>query len=504
MNQKACGPNPGHRMWKRFALVSLTLVFVLSMIIDTAGQGTLASVSVAQVPGQKDASAAATTLIFQRGVYPDIYYTGVVDTYISLYDPDVNYATLQTLRIHPNNAGRERVLIKFDISRIPSDSVVEEATLYFYAWYWTQAFPLTVRAYRVVKHWNVGDATWNRATATDFWLTAGCNNPGGDYDPASVSTTEISPNREYFSWDVTGMAQQWVTSPVSNEGVLLVAEGLSTEYQFRSSEIASTSLRPYLVITYRALHPTNTPTLTPTLTPTVTRTGTATRTTTPVPTLTPTRTPTITPTPTLRPTATPIPTPQQKMFQRGLYPSTMYGGVSDTSISFYRPDDPAGSDENLRVIGRGTGTERVLLRFELQDDIPASANVLSAKLSLFAWSRRTLFGLRVSAFGVNRFWDEATATWNNAHAFDTWASPGCDGVDADRQGSLVASRFVYFYNRFYEWDITPLVQQWVSDPSSNAGALLMGQGVDQEILFRSSQWRVLYQRPLLTVIYSEW
>ncbi len=219
MNEKSCAPNPGHRTWKRFALVGFTLVFVLSMIIDAAGQGALAPSSVGPVSAQGDASTAeGTTLIFQRGVFPDIYYTGVVDTYISLYDPDVNYAGLMTLRIHPNNGGRERGLIKFDISRIPTDSIVDEATLYFYAWYWSQAFPLTVKAYRVTKHWNAGDATWNRATSTDFWHTAGCNNPGFDYDPASVAETTFTPNRQFYSWDVTGMAQQWVSSPVSNEG----------------------------------------------------------------------------------------------------------------------------------------------------------------------------------------------------------------------------------------------------------------------------------------------
>lgn len=176
--------------------------------------------------------------------------------------------------------------------------------------------------------------------------------------------------------------------------------------------------------------------------------------------------------------------------------------MSDTSISLYYRDSPAGEDESLRLIGRENGTERILVRFHLEDDIPAGSHVLSAKLALFAWSRRTLYGIRVSAYGVLRPWDEGTATWNSASASEAWAGPGCSGVGTDRQSDFIASLFVYFTNRFYDWDITSLVQEWVDNPAMNRGVLLMGQNVDQEVLFRSSEWRVLTQRPMLTVIYG--
>jgi hypothetical protein len=75
-------------------------------------------------------------------------------------------------------------------------------------------------------------------------------------------------------------------------------------------------------------------------------------------------------------------------------------------------------------------------------------------------------------------------------------------VGGDREGNPVASRFAYFTNYFYEWDITSLVQQWVADPSTNHGLVLIGHPVDQDLRFRSSEWRVLEQRPRLSVVYT--
>ncbi len=500
MNTKADSTRSGSRILRCLALVGLASALLLSLIVSAAGQAAVAPNSGGQLSSQVEASSAdIITVVFQRGVQPDIYYTGMSDTYLDKWYPDTNRGNDPMLKVHPNEDGRERTLVYFDIARIPADATVVEASLHLYTFYWSQSFPLTIHAYRVLKEWTVGYATWNRANATELWHMAGCSNPSYDYDPTSVSSAQVSPVRDFYAWDLTQMVQQWVSNPASNHGAVLVGEGLSVEYQFRSGQIDSENLRPYLVVSYVPAPPTATPTRTQTPTPTRTNTPTATLTPTQTRTPTQTSTPTITPTPTNTPTITPTPAPELKVFQQGLYPYAGYDGTSDTSISIHRPDTAAGADENLRAIGREDGTERVLVRFDLEGDIPTGSRIRSARLSLFAWSRRTLFGLRVSAYGVLRPWDEGTATWNHASAGSLWASPGCSAGGLDRDLDFLASRFVYFTNRFYDWDITPLVQRWVNDPGSNHGVLLMGQNVDQEILFRSSEWRVLLQRPMLTV-----
>jgi hypothetical protein len=449
---------------------------------------------------------------FQKWVSPNSFYSGVADTGISLYEPAQNFGGETTLRLHSGTDGRQRLLIKFDISSIPSTMYVLQAELYLFAWYRTQPYNLTLYAYQMRRHWNELEATWQQATSADFWAAAGCKDPVFDYDPATVATTTVSYTDSWYSWDLTEMVRGWVSAPASNEGVLIVGEGLGNQYQFRSSEIPAPELRPYLVVTVATEGPTSTPTntLTPTLTPvhTYTPTNTPTPTNTATPTATPTSayspTPTSTPTETLTPTITPTPvlTPLPKVFQQGIYPSESYTGVADTFLSLYRPDTPWGSDDGLRISGRENGSERMLVRFDLDGHIPFWANIHSAKLGLFAWSRRTLYGLRISAYDVLRHWDADEATWNEAYALSAWGTPGCEQVGGDREGNPVASRFAYFTNYFYEWDITSLVQQWVADPSTNHGLVLIGHPVDQDLRFRSSEWRVLEQRPRLSVVYT--
>lgn len=484
-------PATNHRvaLWKRLAILSLAVLLLLSLIANASGQAGVAAV------------ATPTTLVFQDNVSPDITYQGVADTYLSLYEPNTAYGTAATMRINPNVGGRERGLVKFDISRIPTNATVLEATMNLYAWYWSQPFPLNITAYRVKTHWNEFTATWNRATGDEFWNAPGCGDPTFDYDGASGVVEVVGNSREFYQWDLTGMAQQWVSVPVSNEGVVLIADGLSVQYQFRPSEISSYSIRPYLVVTYIAevMTPTNTRTSTRTATPTRTSSPTATATSQYSP--TPTRTATVTPTATPVPTSTPLPPPERRLFQQGRFPTEDYLGASDTYISLYRPDSNWATLDTLLINGRDGGSERSLLRFDLAGDIPTGARVLSAKLSLYAWSRRTLFGMRVAAYPVVRSWDGYSVTWNQASEGNPWDVAGCDGTGGDRLLDWITSRFVYFTSRFYEWDITPLVQRWVDDPGTNEGVLLFGQGVDQELRFRSAEWIVPEQRPILAVTF---
>ena len=108
--------------------------------------------SIGQASSQVGAASAdVITLIFQRGAQPDIYYQGMSDTWLDKWYPDTNRGNDPTLKIHPNEEGRERALVYFDIARIPTDATVVEASLHLYAFYWSQSFPLTIHAYRVLK-----------------------------------------------------------------------------------------------------------------------------------------------------------------------------------------------------------------------------------------------------------------------------------------------------------------------------------------------------------------
>lgn len=524
MNAKRSNMN-SHSTLRFLSAVVLVIVLLLSLLAAGSSEATpgLDGAGKAVAPADVANVALPVTVVFRRWVSPDPSYAGVADTYISLNEPNTNYATSSTMKLHTQGQ-RERVLVKFDISRIPTTARVLQATLTLFVWYRNQTYRATVYAYKVRRHWTESDATWNGATATTFWSAAGCNDPVYDYDPTVVATTTLNYTNQTYSWDVTSMVQQWVASPISNEGVVLIGEGLNVEYQFRSSDIPAPEQRPSLSVTYEVgpVSPTPTHTFTPTRSPTATQSPTNTPThtpsptftQTPIPSATPTHsptplyspTPTTSPTPTLSPTPTPthtpVPPPVTQEFRQGVAPVAAYAGVTDTFLSSYRPDTPWGEEDGFRVSNRPSGSERALLRFDLQGYIPANARVTSARLAIFAWSRRTLNGMRISAFDVIRTWDGSVATWNRANPTEMWTIPGCNGVDTDRQGDPVDSRFVYFTNQFYEWDVTALVQRWVANLLTNQGLLLIGYDVDQDVRFRSSEWRVPEQRPKLTVTYQ--
>lgn len=511
MNEKPFTAQPRHSTPRILALCGLAIVLLALFVGTTSWATPSQSRARDSMASFTTANELPVTLIFQHGVSPEPSYAGVADTYISLYEPNASPGGSSTMKLHSGVDGRERILIKFDISRIPTSAMVTEATLHLFAWYRSHAYRVDTSAYEVRRHWNESETSWTQATSASQWTQPGCK-PVDDYDPTSVATTTLNYTNQYYDWDLTQMAQQWVADPVSNEGVLIVSQGPSTQYQFRTSDMPAPNQRPYLVVTYYLTAPSPTPTRTSTLTRTPTRTSTPTNTPTatasptvtetPSESPTPTSSPTATLTPTATPTATPSPTPMLRVFQYGMHPIESYTSVSDTFLSAYRPNTPWGADDGLRISGRGNGTERGLIRFDLQGYIPANAQVLSARLSLFAWSRRTLYGMRVSAFEVMRPWDVTVATWNRSSLGETWAAAGCDEVGSDRHSDPVASRFVYFTNQFYEWDVTALVQRWATEPAANNGILLIGHAVDQEVRFRSSEWRVPEQRPKLIVIYA--
>ncbi len=488
------------------ASVGLAVALLLGMANVRASWTAPNAGQAPQAASIQDAALAIEpiTMEFRKFVSPDPYYAGVADSYIDLYNPNTNSSGSQTLKVMASDNPRERSFVKFDISRIPTNATVLQASLDLFAWYRSTSDlgSVVIYAYQVKRHWVETSVTWNKATSSTFWSQPGCSDPVLDYNPASAVTTTLTWVDGHYSWDVTNMVQEWVANPLANEGFLIRGSGLGVEYQFRSSEAIGDTQRPLLRVTYTTSAISPTPTTIPSITLTPAVSSTPTSTPTPTSTLTPVYSPTPTNTPTVTPTRTPTPTPVVRAFQQGVAPDEFYDGASDSYLSSYWPDWALHGEESLRISQRSRGAERMLVRFDLGEHVPANAQITSARLSLFAWSRRTLLGMRTSAFQVNRDWDPASTTWHQASLLQPWGVSGCDEISADRQGDSLDSRFVYFINQEYEWDVTASVQRWAANPASNHGIVLIADEVDQDVRFRSSQWRVLNQRPKLTVTYT--
>ena len=152
--------------------------------------------------------------------------------------------------------GRDRTLLRFDLSDIPLGSTIHAATLQLsaHAGYHTNTAGDPVEVYRLTQAWNELDALWTKRTATDLWTS-----PGGDAvgtsslplaAPYATNPTDPEPNAA-LTWDVTSLAQTWVTGTVPNHGLLLALGGTRTaNLHFWSREQSNSGLRPFLSLTY--------------------------------------------------------------------------------------------------------------------------------------------------------------------------------------------------------------------------------------------------------------
>ena len=170
---------------------------------------------------------------------------------------------------------------------------------------------LRVDAYKVNKHWENGEASYNEARDGENWAQSGCNGLGEDRDAEPCSSDKVRGVGTWCSFDVTEAAQEWLDDAASNQGVIVKCDRyhVGGYYVFASSEHETADWRPQLVVAYEYVPPTPTPTDTRSPTPTGTPTATPTGTCTPSATLTTiytlTSTPSATPSSTWTPTSNP-------------------------------------------------------------------------------------------------------------------------------------------------------------------------------------------------------
>jgi hypothetical protein len=352
---------------------------------------------------------------------------------------------------------------------IPENATVLSARLYLYLSDYDHMInqSANVSVYKVKQAWNEYEATWRQRQVGLDWAVVGCAG-AADRDQVPVSTTIVSTVNRWYQWNVTGMVQEWASSPSTNYGLLLASDS-GRELRFWSKDVpdnwSQNVYRPYLRVEYipSGFVPTPAVTATP---------G--------------------------GPTATPPP-PQSAEIRT----------VSrDTYINNY---DPTRNYEmgGLRV--RGTGNNRALLDFDISV-IPDRASIISAALRLTTATSGEVgdnfpdLSLDVGAYLVRRQWSASTATWQFP-----WQSPGCDDTIIDRSGTsssitTITSVTAPGTTVHYQWDVRSIVQAWLDDrvnPSrTTAGLILIGLTQNHRVVgFRDSHYGDTRFHP---VLYVEW
>lgn len=146
-------------------------------------------------------------------------------------------------------------------------------------------------------------------------------------------------------------------------------------------------------------------------------------------------------------------------------------------------------------------TQRTFLNFDLSSITLASTQIVqSATLTLTA---TTSFGdnaghLPMEIYRMVVPWTEGSVTWSNRDAAHPWAAPGGDFVGSGGQPYSI-STLSPTNNGAVSWDVTALVQEWVSHGSTNYGLMLKSES-GNHLTFNQREVATAALRPNLTVV----
>jgi len=200
-----------------------------------------------------ETAAGPVTKEFGDAINTD--YPGTIEDTWCRSGFDNNYSTATQLNTYtwPADTVANTIIIKWDLSAIPTSATVTEATLYLYQTSSGGDSSYDVPVHKIVNvNPIISTCTWNTYDGTNSW-TGGSDGGQGDADAAEDTPSLNSANNEYKTWSVTNMVQDWVTAPSSNYGMLVnsddVASADSWRY-FASTEDGNTPYRPKLIVSY--------------------------------------------------------------------------------------------------------------------------------------------------------------------------------------------------------------------------------------------------------------
>lgn len=386
------------------------------------------------------------------------------DTYVSPGD-GFNRSSDPLLRIAAWDGayGGSRGLLKWDLSSLPAGVRITEATLRLYyvgedGGGGDNAFG--IRAAKVIGvNPDLGKATWATPDNVVSW-SGGTGNLA-----AAESTVAVGKNRGWVVWNITSMAEEWMAAQGTNFGMALdpdVSAAAGSNRNFAAREHPDPRLRPELVITYR--QPSGTP----------------------------------------GPPASSAPPP-------GTLPDVFtasVGGYEDTFVNL-------GSYSNINYSGdpliriytwpANSVANRGFIRWDLSG-LPDNITVTSATLWLYyvdeeGSGKDNAYTVSVAkVVGVRP--DLRLATWNRFDGTSPW--PGGANGGSLAMAPAESSATIGKIRRWVSWDVSGMVQDWVSAPEANFGMAIDADttaAADSNRAFASREHPDPLLRPRLLVTY---
>ena len=194
--------------------------------------------------------------------------SGHEDTYIYQYAPAGSLCAQGLWKVGYKQ--QYAALLRFELAAIPANAVILKATLQVCAVGW-DGTSTTLGAHAILRPMQACQATWNQAQTGSAWGLPGGNDVSSDRRATAESSVTARGINQWYSFDLTALAAQWVRGALANNGILLRAATTSTSlFSFASGQNGTASARPVLVIRYRcdgaapAGHATETASMAPT------------------------------------------------------------------------------------------------------------------------------------------------------------------------------------------------------------------------------------------------
>lgn len=175
---------------------------------------------------------------------------------IEAENPTTNYSAQNNFQVGEWNggAGRDRSLLKFDLSSIPSNATILSATLRVYDQGLNYSDNIRIMSvYRVLRAWVAAQSTWNNYSTGNAWGTAGCGNTTTDRESSAIGSVSMPATEVAGYVDITLTAsaiQTMITGGgFTNNGFLLqMATETNDMHQFSDETVSNQE--PKLVIVY--------------------------------------------------------------------------------------------------------------------------------------------------------------------------------------------------------------------------------------------------------------
>ena len=154
----------------------------------------------------------------------------------------------------------------------------------------------------------------------------------------------------------------------------------------------------------------------------------------------------------------------------------------DTYITAGAPNANQSSEQYL-LIGNDGSKKRAMIQFTVEDAIPISATISSAKLKLYFHDvspSGSAIARNIKCNSILKIWYETMTSWNHQVMMELpWNESGVGRDDVDAKTEAEAS-IIWNDNidQWMEYDITDLAQKWVNHTIEQNGVLLWADNDD--------------------------